>query len=223
MHDLAHVAELVGRLEPRILRHGQLRGLVHQRAIGHTAPARLVDDRIEIGVHLVERHAPLVGAGLHEHLAGGRARLAEHLDVVAHAAAPSVALGARDGVGVELGIGGGLVDTNLVEIGVELVGHDSRHRRERALTHLDHRVDDGHEAVAVYRNPLVGRQGARLRAHRVPARRGQVEAHDEARAHREASFNEGAPADPGLGGPGDGHYAPPFLICAARWMPARMR
>jgi hypothetical protein len=151
-----------------------------------------VDDLVEIGVHLAERHAPLVGARLHQHLAGGRARLAEHLDVVAHAAAPAVALGARDRVGVELGIGRSLVDADLVEIGVELVGDDRRHRRERALAHLDHGVDDGHEAVAVYRNPLVGGQGARLRAHRVPARHGQVEAHDEARAHGEASFNEGA-------------------------------
>ena len=223
-HGLADVAELIRRLELGVLRHGQLGRLVDERAVGQPPARRLVNDRVRLRGHVVERHAPLVGARLHEHLARRRSHLAQHGDVIAHAAAAAIGLAVRYRIRVELGIGGGLVDADLTQIRIELVGHDGRHGRQRSLTHLRDGIDDRDEAVAIDLDPLVGREDAgRLRQRRAPPRHRQAETHHETRSHREAALDERASADPGLGRPQGGHHAPPFLICAARWMPARIR
>ena len=214
---LADVPELVFRLEPGILRYRKLLGLVHELAVEQLAARGLVDDRAGFGVDLVDRHAPLVGGGFLEHLAAGRARLAPGGEVVADAAAAAVGLSTGDRVGVELGIGGGLLDLHPGEIDVELVGDDHRHRRAGALTHLRHGVHDRHQAVSVDAEPLVRRElaGLRLREH---VGRGQAEADDEAGADGGATLEEGATGDWHRG-----HDLPPFARAAARWIALRRR
>jgi hypothetical protein len=137
--------------------------------------------------------------------------------VITHAAAAAIGLGVRHRVSVELGIGRGLVDADLAQIRIELVGHDGRHGRQRSLTHLDDGVDDGDEAITIDLDPLVRREDTgRLRQRRVPPRHGQAKAHHETGSQRETALDERASADPGLGRPQGGHHAPPFLIWAAR-------
>jgi hypothetical protein len=185
-----------------------------------------VQDHTGLGRHLAHRHAPLLRRRLHQHLARGRAGLAEHGEVIAHAAAAPVGLIPRDGIGVARGIGGRLLDLDRVQVRVELVGHDHGHGGERALAHLGHGVDDGDDAVAVDADPLIGREDARaLRAGPARADR-RLEADDERTGGGEPAREQRAAREV------DGrHHAPPFLgaggaparSAAARWMAARMR
>jgi len=149
-----------------------------------------VHDGTRLGLDLLDRHAPLVGGRLLEHLAAGGAGLAPRGEMVTDAAAAAVGLRARHRVAVDLRVGGRLLDLHLREIDVELVGNDHRHRRARALAHLRHGVDDGHLTVAVDAEPLVGRELAGLgRLLGVGAER-QAEADDEPGAERGRALQE---------------------------------
>src|SRR5262249_8728024 len=87
-------------------------------------------------------------------LAGGGAGLAPGLEVIPDAPAAPVGLGAGHGIPVDLGVGRRLLDPDAIPVGVELVGDDHRHGRQRALAHLGHRADHGHHAVTVHQRPL---------------------------------------------------------------------
>src|SRR5207244_8194920 len=98
---LADVAELVLRLQRRILRHRQLRSLVDELAVHQTPTARTMNDDAGLGLDLALRHVPLLRGGLLEHLACGGAGLAPHLEMIAPAPAAAVRLVAGDRVRVE--------------------------------------------------------------------------------------------------------------------------
>ena len=214
---LADVAPLGPCLQPGILWHWQILGSVHELAVEQLAAALLVHDGARLGVDLVDRHAPLVGGGLPEHLPGGGAGLAPGGQVVADAAAAAVGLVAGHRVGVACGIRRRLEDFHLGEIDVELVGDDHRHRCAGALAHLGHGVDDRHLAVAVDAEPLVGREHSRLRL-RVGGAELQAESDDEAGADGGAALEQLA-----AGEHQSVHDLPPFAIAAARWIALRMR
>ena len=214
---LADVAELVLRLQHRVLRHRQLRGFVHELPVHQSSSTRTMNDDTRLRFQLALRNVPLLRGGLLQHLAGGGAGLAPHLEVVAHAAAAAVGLVAGDGVRVELGVGRRLLDPDLAPVGVELVGDDHRRRGHGALAHLGHRVRDRHDAIAIDLEPLVGREDAG-RLLRGGVQR-EAEADDEAGAERGAALEERATGDLRVAV----HRVPAFFIAAALWIAARIR
>src|SRR5438094_338369 len=137
--------------------------------------------------------------------------------LIALAAAAAVRLGLGHGVGVERGVGRSLLDLDLPPVGVELVGHDHRHRGHRPLAHLRDGVGDRHDAVAIDLEPLVGREHARLLGARLAAQR-QLESDHEAGPQGEAALEERPP-----GQRHRFHRPPPLFIAAALWMAARRR
>ena len=179
-----------------------------------------MDDHAGLGRHLVDGDAPLLGRRLAEHLARGGAGLPQGLEMVADAAAPAVGLLAGDGVRVEGRVGRRGLDPDAVPVGVELVRDDHGHRGHRALAHLGDRVDDGHDAVAIDAEPLVGREDARALGVRQEAvQERQPEPDDEPGADGEPALEQRAAARTRV----RGHHAPPRASVAARWMAARIR
>src|SRR5438876_671695 len=77
---LADVAELVLRLQHRVLRHRQLRGFVHELPVHQSSSTRTMNDDTRLRFQLALRNVPLLRGGLLQHLAGGGAGLAPHLE-----------------------------------------------------------------------------------------------------------------------------------------------
>ena len=213
---LADIAELVGGLQRWVVWDRELRGAVNQLAVGQSASRARVNDRARLGLDLVDRNPPLVGRGLHEHLPRRGARLTPDLEMIPDTPTAPVGLAAGDGVRVERRVGRRLLDADLGEVGVQLVGDDHRHRGQGTLSHLGHRVDDRDDAVAVDRQPLTWRQHPDPLGHGRIAD-GNAEAEPEPGAERKASLENRAAGQQCF------HRPPPCARAFAPCITARTR
>ena len=155
---------LLDRLQRRV-RDGLLGGQPRQRAVGPATVARRVSNRPGHGHALHQRHAPRVGGGGAEHLAGHRSRLTQPLPRRAHART------AAGGLYLELRMVVAAVrhrelDLDHRRVHFELFGNQHRMGGHGALPHLDPVEDEDDAVVRVDLEPGVrlehtGRVGGR--------------------------------------------------------------
>ena len=105
---------------------------------------RLVNDGVYASLHLTNRHAPLIGGRLLQHLPGRRCGSAHGLVPVAHAAGTVGVL-----VAVFAVIAFSLFDSHLVPVCTQLVGTNHHQAGPDALTHFGAVVHNGNQAISV--------------------------------------------------------------------------
>ena len=129
-HRPADETELLRILQRRILRDLHRGGGGGQLPVTETPPRRRVEHRSFLRAAARRRDAPSSRGGGDQHRARGGARLAHRRELAPHRAA---AAGLQP---AELPVGPGLLDAHARPVGLQLVGHDHRQGRARALTHL---------------------------------------------------------------------------------------
>ena len=226
---LADVAERRRILELQRLagRHVELGRCDSQSAVAKSSAACLVDDLVVLRLDLVERHAPLVGRGLLEHLTRRRAAAAHRLEPVSRAARAIGVLVAVLGF-----ISRRLYDAHALVVGFQLVGHDPRQAGADALAHFGAVDDDADRAVgrdrdedlrAVLQTVRHAIAAVLLRFVGRTAETGQTDA--EYQPCERSGLQKGAAAGAGVLGRDEGaqvHHASPFMP-AATLIALRMR
>mmetsp|Transcript_15247 Transcript_15247/g.42032 ORF Transcript_15247/g.42032 Transcript_15247/m.42032 type:complete len:605 (-) Transcript_15247:1321-3135(-) len=141
---LADVAEILGVLEPQrlALGHVQFGGSLGQRAVAQAPAAGLVRDHMVDGLHLGDRHTPLLRRGECEHLPRCGAAAAHRHEPVPHAARAVGVL-----VAVFLFIARRLHDLDLGPVGLQFVGQHPGQAGAHTLAHLRSVHDDADRAV----------------------------------------------------------------------------
>ena len=105
---------------------------------------RRVNDAVYASLHLTNRHAPLIGGRLLQHLSGRRCGSAHGLVPVAHAAGTVGVL-----VAVFVVIAFRLLDPYLIPVCAKLVGTDHHQAGPDALTHFGAVVHNGNQAISI--------------------------------------------------------------------------
>ena len=213
---LAQVPAVLGVLQRHVLRDGQLRGGLGQRAIGRLLSARTLHCAVPRaaggGVN-----APSLRRGGDEHgarLGAGRAQLVEAFP---HRGRAPGDLAAEEAVDVDLAHGRDL-DLDPCQVDFQLLRHERGQRGVDALPHLGAGGHDGDGVVAADPHPGVRHRRGGLGPRGPGQAVGQHDGQHEAAAGDGRRLEEVAPGDRVEGF----HDYAPFRP-AAMWMAARMR
>ena len=139
----------------------QLRGPVRQYAVGELAAGGRVrdDSSPRLARSLID--LPRLGCRGHEHRPRGRAGAAQRLVERAHGRRGARLLIAEEFVRVEVVVGRRVLDLDLIQSDLQLLGQEHRHRRVRALPHFDLTDDQGDPAIPADANERVRSEGSR--------------------------------------------------------------
>ena len=154
------------------IRHIELGGRVRHLAVGRGAVRSLMRDDAFVDGQLRDRHLPLVGCGLLEHLARNRTALT-HINVRrADAAAAAGAEVAPRAFAGEALTGSRIFPGDLVPVAFELFGDELAETGQRALAHLRARDADDDGVVGLDHHPGIdlGRGGLGVRVLRAAER-----------------------------------------------------
>ena len=173
--------------------HGQLRGGGGQFAVTQAASRGRVNDGVQIGFAFRRRDSPLVGGGLREHHARGRAGLAHGLEEFADGMRAVRILRAVAFVAE------GLFEFHALPVGIQFIGQNQRHGSAAGRAHFRAMGDDvdcsvgidSHEYVGVQRGMVdLGVPRQSLRVQRI----GKILHAQHKRARRCRALQKPAPA-----------------------------
>ncbi len=174
---------LGGGLQRNVRRRGQFRRGFGQSAIGQFRAGRGIDHGVVLGPALRFIDLPLLGGGLHQHFASGRASLAQRLPRGADAQA---AVSAHHRRAVHR-LDTGELGADLLPVALQLLGQQLRERGHGALPHLRFVDLEGDGVVSAHLDEGVQLKGAGslgLASHR------QLEADEQSAAYCRAGLQE---------------------------------
>lgn len=151
---LADQLEARRRLQWYFLRNRLQRSSLNQAAIGTPAVTRRMDDVSRLGFAAIRLHTPTTGSSIHQHDARSGSRLAHLVVNGANGKGTASDLIAQQGVRIPRGIGGRMLENQLIKRDFQLFCQQHRNRSVDPLSHLHGRHDQ--DNLAFGRDPNEG-------------------------------------------------------------------